>query len=865
MSEQLKQAQITQSDCIDIEVVGHHGGICKTGIPFPEGQVTALEQLALRQDKVQVESFARPLAHWPDGSIKWLNIGFFHVAQASARYELCVSDPSELAPSSGIEFQENDQQLLISSNEIQIEIDLNTASLKLISKRDQRPLVGIRSLAGELSCPTDKKLTGKITDWKARPSKTLASDSTGAIELELSGHFPEQADRQPVQFATVIECYQAIPSLKIQSTLHNPNPAKHPNGLWDLGDEGSVLFDAFVFDLDLVDAGEISYQTAPGTDWQTADGPTRIIQHASGGTHWQSPVHVDRDNKIPLIRNGFEVISGRSPVAQGNRATPSLFSNTGVSLTCERFWQNFPSAVEVNQGQVSLGLFPSTPSHPHELQGGEKKTHTFWLDFSGQRTSLDWVHTPPRARAENTWLEACVALPTYLASTEKDKTTQLIETGLSHEKNFFAKREIIDEYGWRNFGDLYADHETAGYSGEEPFVSHYNNQYDPIYGFLRQFLLTGDSRWFELADDLARHVKDIDIYHTQGDKAAYNGGLFWHTDHYLKAFTATHRTFSKFQGYDAYEGRTGGGGPGGQHCYTTGLTYHYLLTGAEDSKQAVLTLKDWITNVYEGTNTCVELLLALKNRHLPGLKNHLNGRYPFDRGTGNYVIALLDCYQLTLEQEYLHRVEQIIRNTIHPADNINEHHLTDVENHWFYIVLLQAVCRYLEIKERTNSFDNGFYYARDALLHYADWILANEYPYLEKPEILEFPNETWTAQDLRKSHILAAAFYYSPTSGQEYLEKAIYFQEYVASRISKSEELSYSRIQVLLMQNHGPLEYYSSKSKTKAFAERKHNWPSANYQQPNNISSNFLKALGKRLINLSISNEVRWLKQRLRN
>ena len=42
-------------------------------------------------------------------------------------------------------------------------------------------------------------------------------------------------------------------------------------------------------------------------------------------------------------------------------------------------------------------------------------------------------------------------------------------------------------------------------------------------------------------DELAHHVVDIDIYHTTRDRAAYSGGLFWHTIHYASAGTATHR------------------------------------------------------------------------------------------------------------------------------------------------------------------------------------------------------------------------------------------------------------------------------------------------------------------------------------
>ena len=82
----------------------------------------------------------------------------------------------------------------------------------------------------------------------------------------------------------------------------------------------------------------------------------------------------------------------------------------------------------------------------------------------------------------------------------------IFQDSLTGKNNFYQKREIVDEYGWRNFGDIYADHETDGYEGDDLFVSHYNNQYDPIFGFLRQFALSGNAQWFDLANDLAHHV-----------------------------------------------------------------------------------------------------------------------------------------------------------------------------------------------------------------------------------------------------------------------------------------------------------------------------------------------------------------------
>lgn len=855
------------SNMVNIEVIGQSEGICKTGIPFPIGKLTSIDQLKFRQNETDVSCFARPLCFWQDDSIKWINLGFFHSAQNSNQYKLTISDtldsPPQANSTSGFLLENNEKEVSISTSDFRLVVDLNNLSIKLQSNCDKKNLLKIVSLGGKLLLNDDHQAIVQVSRWNTRTSHNLADGSSNAVELEIEGYFEYPTNKLQLRFSTTIEIYQFIPCIRIQTTLHNPNPAKHPEGLWDLGDEGSQQFSSFTFDLAFAKDDKVKYQSSPATEWQPVEASMSITQHASGGRNWQSPVHVDKNNRVALKKNGFEISSEHNQIKHGDRATPILHSENGVHLTIEKFWQNFPTSIKVNNSRIQVELFPYTANSPHELQGGEKKTHTFWLNLSNRPSGLDWVHSPPIAKPTADWLAEYNALPMFLSTVETNPIAELIKTGLEDTNNFFTKRETIDEYGWRHFGDLYADHETAGYPGKDLFASHFNNQYDPIYGFIRQFLLTGDARWFELADDLAKHVKDIDIYHTEEDKTEYNGGLFWHTDHYLKAYTATHRSYSKLQENTAYKDRAGGGGPGGQHCYTTGLTFHYFLTGDEDSRLAVLSLANWITHVYEGTGTCLELLLAFKNRHVPGLKNPFSGQYPFDRGTANYVIALLDCYQLNQDQEYLLRVEHIISNTVHPTDNINMRNLSDNDSCWFYTVFLQAICRYLQVKENNGTFDDAFYYARDALMHYADWMLANEHPYLDQPEKLEFPNDTWTAQELRKTHVLAAAFYYSPVNKQAYLDKAKYFQDYVVTHLSASPELSYTRILALLMQNHGALEYYASQQKTADFDERRQDWPKANYHQYPGLVIGLAKALGKRLLKLSVTNELNWLKKRI--
>ncbi len=61
------------------------------------------------------------------------------------------------------------------------------------------------------------------------------------------------------------------------------------------------------------------------------------------------------------------------------------------------------------------------------------------------------------------------------------------------------------------------------------------------------------------------------------------------------------------------------------------------------------------------------------------------------------------------------------------------------------------------MKAEAGSFDRMYRYARASLLHYARWMEAHARPFLDKPEELEFPTETWPAQDIRKVDIFLHA------------------------------------------------------------------------------------------------------------
>jgi hypothetical protein len=372
----------------------------------------------------------------------------------------------------------------------------------------------------------------------------------------------------------------------------------------------------------------------------------------------------------------------------------------------------------------------------------------------------------------------------------------LLASAVEGANSFFARREVIDEYGWRNFGEVYADHEAAHYPGPPPVVSHYNNQYDVVYGTLLQYLRTGDGRWFDLLAPLARHVIDIDIYHTDRDRPAFNGGLFWHTDHYRDAATCTHRGYSRANCRPG--DRSYGGGPCNEHNYTTGLLHYYYLTGDPLARDAVLGLADWVVRMDDGALTALGVLDDGPTGVASGTRER--GYHGPGRGCGNSVNALLDAWLVSGQRPYLEKAEALLRRSIHPHDDVAARDLLNLEDRWSYTVFLSVLARYLALKAEAGETDFMYAYGRASLLRYATWMLDHEAPYLDRADRLEYPTETWAAQDLRKANVLRlAACHAGPALRDRLLRRAGELADRAWDDLSRFPSRTVTRSLALLM------------------------------------------------------------------
>jgi hypothetical protein len=795
-------------------VVSEQAGITRShefvrvGIPCAKGEFSSTDKFQLlAPDDETLPVQTSILKKWSDNSIKWLLVDFAATVPAEGRVVYRLVAQQEAAPVVV-------NPLILSYGTDHWRVSTGAADF-VVDAKQFRPFKSIQINQRELLSLDSSSCTLCIDGRDLVPmieSITVEAEGPLRVVLRLEGCFDTGRLLSP-RFVSRIHFFAGSTHVLLEFTLHNPQAAKHPGGLWDLGDNGSVLFKELTLQVGQTGSGDerivcsLEPDTALYQFVQSSKG-VRVYQESSGGDHWNSPVHRARDGSLQLRYCGYELSEGGEKIAEGKRATPIVWrgsGETGIAAVMPHFWQEFPKAFRVDSVGLKVELFPGSTQDLHELQGGEQKTTTMYLDFSVTPAGLSWARSPLVAAPSPETCRCSLVFNDLPPITGASSSSDLVDH-FSSAQALLDKREVIDEYGWRNFGDVYADHEALYHKGDVSFVSHYNNQYDVISGAYRKYLSSGDLKWCDLAVDLAHHMFDIDIYHTSLDREEYNHGHFWHTDHYIDAGLSTHRSYSSEQ--LATKGITsGGGGPGAENCYTSGLLLHYWLTGNPDYRDAVIDMAEWVQIALTGPRTIlavvkktVEYLKQL--RSVSSEKCPLFPRYPLTRGTGNAITASLDAFEASGNRKYMNWVEAIILDSIHYADDIDARDLLNAELCWSYTVFLGALAKFIEKKIELNELDAAFEHAKASFLVYAQWMNKHEYPYLDKPEILEYPNETWAVQDVRKSVIFYYAARYADADWQdEFIERARYFYETAQKQLSSLATSSLTRPVALMLQN----------------------------------------------------------------
>jgi hypothetical protein len=754
------------------------------GVPMPRGVLREATDVTLIDETgAEISVQTQALSRWADGSVRWLLADFQASvkAWAVACFDLTLGRRSS-ARLDGVTLHEAADALQVQTG----------AASFVLDRRVLRPFAGV-CLNGVDIIGGDGAVALVDTAGRrhvAHLERTVV-ETLGPLRttIALAGRLRAGRRKAVAELLMRLSFYAGSAGVDLQLTIRNPRAARHPGGFWDLGDEGSMLFREFAVELRLAGVGAVTVEWTERPDAPPTSRRAQrfeLYQDSSGGPNWAGPNHANRHGVSTTQFAGYRTVVEGARLQQGLRASPIVALRDGhrcLAAAIEGFWQNFPKAIEVEGATLRLALFPRQSADVHELQGGEQKTHRIFLQVASGDTDisdLGWTEARLIPIVPRDWYGEAGVISGLSAGTgvipgaalEPELTTadRIVQTAVEGDHSFFAKRETIDEYGWRHFGEVYADHEAVLHPG---LIAHYNNQYDVVLGASAHYARSGDLRWFMLMRDLARHVVDIDIYHTREDRPAFNGGLFWHTEHYMDAATATHRSYSAANVGDRRRSACGGG-PSNEHNYTTGLLTYYYLTGDLGARDAVLGLAQWvlrmddeargIMTVFDRRPTGMASMTVSSEYHGPG------------RGAGNSINALMDGFAVSGDRHYLAKGEELIRRCIHPAEDIDARELHDVEHRWSYTVFLQVLGKYLDLKVELGEADAAFFHARESLLAYARWMAEHERPYRMALDRVEIPTETWPAQDIRKANVFRWAAKYAPDADRmRFVDKAADF------------------------------------------------------------------------------------------
>ncbi|MCW8130511.1 MAG: hypothetical protein KIS92_09200 [Planctomycetota bacterium] len=632
----------------------------RVGVPLPRGSVKAQAPVA-RAGGSPVQSTV--LARWGDGSVKWLLLDLAASCGAGETRRVDVEIENEGPAAAGpVSAEADGTSAKIFSDRLRlnvktgangaVELAVNTSGAEAL------PLKLILGLAG--AAPAE-----------ARPV-ACALEAAGPARATVCVRYtiPSGLER-PLEAALRFSVSAGSPLLSVQAALTNPNPAvREFLGRWPLGSPGASYLSVFGLKLGAKNglaAGKYAVDERasfhrPGTD-------VRIEQESSGGLHWDMRTHLDRHGKIPQRYAGYRVCLDGQHKGSNFRAQPWVEAAAGgltVGLGIRDFWQNYPVAIDTAAGApATLEYFSSTfGSGEIELQGGEAKS---W-EATVALAPAAWDE-PESRRLQAACAAPLVALPTAEALESSraegpfvrrdDARRPAFERAVvamirDPRRNVFTQREVIDEYGWRNFGDLWADNERGCKDAPREaqlVISHYNQEYDWGFGMLYQALRNAGvddeaaADWWALGRAALRHEADIDTYHCwpreKAQDGVYCGGHFTHTAHGVEAGDAGHRGAPTDKFWNTADWPWGrGGGPESGHYHSRGQWLLYYLTG--DARHREIALE------------CTEsVAYKIGEDRFPQSDN-------VGRDSGHSMQILTDAYAATRDEKYLALAAKIL-------------------------------------------------------------------------------------------------------------------------------------------------------------------------------------------------------------
>ncbi|MBI5258231.1 MAG: InlB B-repeat-containing protein [Burkholderiales bacterium] len=594
----------------------------RSGVPFPPGALASLANLRLESADGSREIPAQfdTLAAWPDGSMKSVLVQFVADAGPARSYRLvygsgvaraAVAAPVKVQASAGgatvdtgsIRFQVNTRGLLAglwrdadhNGSYDAAEQVLGSGEFFMVNAFDGQEYTASQTANPSVAVEEAGPIRAVV---RARGALTNAAGAV-LIKYQVRYYAYAGSDKLDIDYSVIDDRPEANvasvgPALALSARGYGlrwnlpAGPAQYRFGLDKNGSAGGSVSGehyllqngSFVFDNGVNKGNPLSYTgvatglRAPG--WVALDAGSRHLALMVRDFWQQFPIELN---------------------VKGNVLTAALFAERSIVGTADTtfpvpsgtlykrpnsFYFSRPGGAKTHQLRLAFGdAMPSTDALA-QLNAGyqrhrlELTADPAWYAASGVFGELD-TGNPAAA----TGYSAMLVNDIYIPSIER-ATPESITRNDPDDRGGDATM-----FGWRDYGDRLRAGWNNVVNGQR-IPAFYNDTHIGANAFLREFVRTGEQRWFHLGEIATRHFADLDVAH--GPRRGY-----WETSaadaamgqqpagevHALAHNNEDHQVRNQHWG----------------HAHVSGLSDLYLLTGDKRSLEVLTEIAQWWKHV----------------------------------------------------------------------------------------------------------------------------------------------------------------------------------------------------------------------------------------------------------------------------
>lgn len=583
------------------EGVSRFGQPVTSGIPLPQGHLWKSSEVRLSSptgEEIPLQTTV--LSRWPDGSVRWLLLDF--------QLDLPASEQSEITLEYGHAVSRSDLSDMVIADDSET-VTIDTGSLRMTLGKTA-PLIRSVVVDGEhWDGVSDPELVIRgaeaLSIGTARSPYGVMVEEAGPnrVVVRVRGELHDRQGSEALNFAYDfrLHFYRDRAMFRIDPTITN-------------------LLGQHLFHVKATDITEVSL-TFPG--WMGENDTTFTMgtlfdDELISGT--ATPVRLLQFNANQFTLNTVDSELSRRDRARGWVKFQSPDRHIGIGV--RHFWEQAPKSIEVNdKGDLIVQLW-APDTGPLTMGGGESKRHELYVSLNAKdQPMISSIVYPLRAVASPKWYSQTEALGRPLFVVQEEQLPLYHPSIATYEAfvkigydTIMRNRDLLNEYGWRNFGDWKTTWDVDGWG---------NGEYDLGYTYFRQFVRTGDVRYLDLAETAIRHWIDIDMVWATNDPDWLGGG---------HSHSPNHSSYV-----------------GDHHTWNQGMVDYYHLTGDRRGLEAARAVGDFFARL--------ALVKPDRNRPriYPGPLKDVNPRSP-----GWALIALVTLYESTLDPYYLEAADEVV-------------------------------------------------------------------------------------------------------------------------------------------------------------------------------------------------------------